>query len=408
MTDAFRSLLIACAFCAGVVPATAEPKITPGEPIDVGLSTSSSTRNVTSLNNGGALFAVSDGLDVFVRPVDAKGKAKPAVSLTTDGRSEFGISEAKLTKLSNGNVAAAWIGRPNGQSAVLIRVVKPDGTAASSEIVISAASAGTFQSEVSATALPGGRFVVAWNDFQPPDKKALMLRVFAANGEAQGLPATLAPPADVTFADPRVAALGDAFVLTYSRFGAGKGVFAQRFTASAKTSGGPVRLDEANKLVHEDPRTRKLDSGGVAVIWRENTYSEAGSLPIVVDTKLKGVFLDKKGKRGKAIAIDDPIVAKSKESAVTMSETDAGLLVAWSVGVATETDDLNSDIRGAFVSFSGKTGKIFDLAKNKDREGGPHFARLKNGRSVLGYSARAADEANGPIGALGAFPKISD
>ena len=255
--------------------------------------------------------------------------------------------------------------------------------------------------------LRSGTVAVAWQTFTDAGDNSISLRIVDRSGGLVGQKITIPSPKGGSVRYPTLVALGDGFVLVYARSGPKPAILAQRYSDRAKPQGDPLRLDLANALVHERPQAAALASGGYAVVWQENTYSLVGGLQVLSDVTLKGRFLDADGEPGKRFAIEDNVVEKSLEQAVSVVDTDEGLLTTWSLR-RTVGSTSNVDIRGVLTPASARPGNVMPLARSVNtNETGPSQALLTDGRVMLGYTAASSAPTEDPTGALGVFLTIT-
>lgn len=407
MFACLRVIAAAAALGGLTAAAGAAPSVQPSKALSIGLSDKSATRAVVALKAGGALYVFAEGDDILARPVTAGFKAQPTKSLTTSGRSPFGISEAAMAQLANGNVAVAWAGQPGPRASVFARVIKPNGDAVSSEIPVSNETFASMAS-ISVSALSGGGFAISWIAYPDSGPKTLNARAFTASGVGVGTPAKIAAPAKGSFAGLASAPIDSGFLLVYSRRGASPGIMAQRFSSLAQTVGAPVRLDRGNDLAHETPQIVRRRAGGYAVVWHENAYGNVGQLPILVNSTLKGRFLNPAGAPTGRFSAEDPIKTKSIERTAVLTDTKAGILLAWRSDAPKGADDTSRDVRGALVSYSGVTGAVTRFTRTSAaNEFLPFLATMADGRVALGFSSSTDDGDADPHGAFASVLTVS-
>jgi hypothetical protein len=164
--------------------------------------------------------------DIHARVFHADGTPASAdfVINSTAARSQY---QPVITALPDGRFAIAWTddSRSGGDvSSLAIRaaVFNPDGSAAKREFLVNSTSAGP-QLDPTITALADGRFVVAWADFSgsgsDPSLGAIRARVFAADFTPLGDDFVVNTTTNNYQGQPSLAALPDGrFVVTWEDF----------------------------------------------------------------------------------------------------------------------------------------------------------------------------------------------
>lgn len=126
------------------------------------------------------------GAEFLINAVVADSQSRPVITALSSG----GFAVA-WQDLSPGTLPAGSPGDVSG-SAIKARLFNPDGTAASSELLVNTTTAGN-QSEAAITALAGGRFLVSWTDAlsgltdDPAPGSALRAQAFLADGSRDGV-----------------------------------------------------------------------------------------------------------------------------------------------------------------------------------------------------------------------------
>ncbi|MBV8930456.1 MAG: hypothetical protein JO152_15150, partial [Mycobacteriaceae bacterium] len=139
---------------------------------------------------GGLAFAyqatdTSSGSAVHQIVFNSTANQGPPVVI--DGNVSQLQADPVMTRLSNGNLAIAWISvDPSGQSSVFAQVVSPTGSAVGAQAYVTGTDDATM-GKPSITALSDGGFAVGWTDNSGSADQA-MAQLFTGNGTLSGNP----------------------------------------------------------------------------------------------------------------------------------------------------------------------------------------------------------------------------
>lgn len=252
-----------------------------GEPVVVSSGTAGSREypRVAALAGGGfqVTWAGEGGGDSFgiqTRGFDALGQALgPAGRLNTTS-ADYQWYPATAV-LADGSRVVVWQGAGSGDSsAILARRLDAAGNPLSGEMRVNVTVAGD-QREPVVTALAGGGFAVAWVSDEAGVAPLLLVRFYAADGQALGGETAVSPDDGRDISKPAIVALpdGGAFISwTENRGSDGRGLAGRYFDGSgralvAETVGGLYGTAGADTLVLADSTAGVVLMGGDGHDW---------------------------------------------------------------------------------------------------------------------------------------------
>ena len=229
---------------------------------------------ITTLTNGNFVVSwESDsplaipGREVLVRIFDNTGAAvtgEIVVNQTTVGVQE----DSHVTALAGGRFVVTWedeSGTDGDGEGVFARVFEANGTAVTGEFQVNQTTAGD-QDDVSATGLAGGGFVVTWEDpSQDGSSNAAMGRLFDADGNALGDEFQINQSTFESQDEVDVAPLpGGGFIVTWEDTGGadgdGSGIFARIYDDQGIAQGNEFQINLNSTGNQEEPEVAFLPS----------------------------------------------------------------------------------------------------------------------------------------------------
>jgi Ca2+-binding RTX toxin-like protein len=193
-------------------------------------------------------------------------------------------AEPRIAALANGRFVSAWtdstgMGADANGSAVRAQLFNADGTRAGSEFLVNTTTAGN-QANPSVTALPDGRFVIAWTDDSRSGNdrsgSAIRAQLFNANGTRAGAELLVNSTTAGNQSNPSITALaGGRFAIAWtddSRSGndrSGTAIRAQLFNANSSRAGSEFLVNTNTVGSQYQPTITTLADGRLAVGWTD-------------------------------------------------------------------------------------------------------------------------------------------
>jgi hypothetical protein len=168
---------------------------------------------------------------------------------------------------------AAWADGNTGNADVRARLFHADGSTASDEFLVNATSSGHPHSPT-ITALSGGRFMVAWQDWDgATGDDDVWARLFDADGSTSS-DAFLMTSSTAGYRDvPTTTALDEGrFVVAWTDGTSGRyDVRARLFNADGSTTGRHFRINSTSTGYPHVPTITALSDGRFVVVWSDGT-----------------------------------------------------------------------------------------------------------------------------------------
>lgn len=211
-----------------------------------------------------SMFASNDSPYVAIdAPIVAVG-GETLVNTTTAG----GQQDPQIAALTGGGYVVIWSANAADLSdtAITAQLYAGDGTPVGSEFVIDTLGSFDF-THVSVSGLPGGGFVVAWQDVAPGLGRYVAAQRFDALGDPEGPAVPVTAPGAGGF--PAVTALDNGgYVVTWlTDDGDGIGVHAQLYDSSDATVGSPFIVNGTITGTQTLQAVASLTDGGFVVTW---------------------------------------------------------------------------------------------------------------------------------------------
>ncbi|NBE07875.1 calcium-binding protein [Paragemmobacter ruber] len=246
--------------------------------------------SLVALRDGGLAFSGTTTVD-WVLPFDP-GRKLMINTLSPDGTLGTLFSGAgdvtgdqikpELTRLSNGNIAVAYLsneGRPSFDYDLRIQIRTPAGTAVGTEIVVPSRNPfGNTDMAYSITALNNGRFVVTWHQPITNDERLagqtpdILARIYNANGTPIGGEIAVHPADGVGQLNPIVAAQpnGSFLIVWEENAGSSGGNYlrARLFNADGTAAGSIFSLGDGRGEMRNVDITITND-GRYLIVWQD-------------------------------------------------------------------------------------------------------------------------------------------
>ncbi|WP_425404062.1 Ig-like domain-containing protein [Hwanghaeella sp.] len=255
-------------------------------------------------DGGGFVVAYSgsgpgDSSGVFFRRFDAAGTPLDVTDQRVNTETSSTQDEADVTVLSDGRFAVTWTSVASGTAGdgssdgVFVRIFNTDGTPATGELPVNQLT-NSSQNDSAIAALPGGGFVVVWEDNSGQDGSAA--GVAARFFDGTGLPTSdqfiVNEERSSTQNQPDVQVLSDGNILvTWTSAnsgtagdGSGAGVFGQILSAAGARIDGEFQINTEFSSTQNNSSAAALPGGNFVVTWDSTTSGSAG------DGSFDGVF----------------------------------------------------------------------------------------------------------------------
>lgn len=250
------------------------------------------------------------------------------------------------------------------------------------------------QSEVAITALPSGRFVVAWKDTSYVGGDTVGFAVHAQVFKADGTKAGSELLVNTTMAGsqrlPSITALHDGnFVVAWEDSSQSGGdvsdyaVRAQLFSASGVKVGGEFLANTTVAGRQTDPTVTALENGRFVIAWED--YSQSGG-----DTSgyaVRAQLFNANGTRAGGEFLVNTATANSQMDPATAALANGGFVVAWTDISATGGDDSGYAVHAQiFDASGGKSGPEFRVnTTTTNNQWHPAITVLANGNFVVAW-----------------------
>jgi Ca2+-binding RTX toxin-like protein len=269
--------------------------------------------------------------------------------------------EPTITALADGRFVVAW--EDNSQSggdtsftAVRAQVFNADGSKSGAELQVNTTTASE-QFEPTITALPDGRFVVAWVDnsqsADDPSSWAVRAQVFNADGSKSGAEFLVNTTTTSDQSDPTITALADGrFVVAWvdnSQSGGDTSLHAVRaqvFNADGSKAGAEFLVNTTTTFQQFDPTITALADGRFVVAWRDNSQSGGDTS----DSAVRAQVFNADGSKSGAEFLVNTTTASSQFDPTITALPDGRFVVAW----------VDNSQSGGDTSLVAIRGQIFD------------------------------------------------
>jgi len=330
---------------------------------------------ITSLSNGGFVVSWEDlsstGGDIKARIFNANGVG--GTELVVNTTTTNGQFTPTITSLLNGGVVVSWeddSGKNGDPAAIRAQMFDAGGNKVGGEVVVNAPN-GSEQDAPTITALAGGGFVVAWNDFSGfagDDGSGIVAQIFNSQGAKVGDQFLVNATVDGSQTSPKITALSDGkFVVVWESDGSDGSpvVRGQVFDGSGNKVGHEfaVTPPENNRTF---PSIAALADGRFVVSWSDSTGQGADSDGFGVKAQIFSVDTNR-APTDEALTLDQAVLNNDGKLAENSA---AGTAVGTVQGIDPDRDALTyslvnldrngqpiSDGTGAFTIDS-RTGAI--------------------------------------------------
>ena len=322
---------------------------------------------------------------VRARIFNADGNAAGADFILNSTTTGDQLSPA-MTALPDGHFVVTWQSNDGGDGSsgcIRARLFSADGSAVGTDFIVNSTGTST-QANPTATALPDGHFLVAWESSDNGDgsNTCIRARLFDANGSAVGVDFIVNSTTANQQLSPAVTALPDGhFVIAWHSLdggdGSGYGIRARLFNAD----GSPVSNDFiVNSTTFADqfaPSVTGLPDGHFVVAWQSNNDSGDGS-----GTGIRARMFNADGSAVGTDFIVNSTTTNNQVNPIVTALPDGHFVVTWHSGDG--GDGSGNSIRGRLFSADG-TAAGNDFIVNSTGTGSqtnPAIAVLPDGRVV--------------------------
>ncbi|MBB4041073.1 Ca2+-binding RTX toxin-like protein [Microvirga flocculans] len=252
----------------------------------------------------------------------------------------------KVKVLSDGRFIVAWedfsrTGNDTDGYALRAQVFNIDGSKSGDEFLVNTSTT-EYQTEATITALPGGRFVIAWSDYSQSggdtSDYAVRAQIFDGDGSRIGNEFLVNTTTLYDQREPTITALADGrFVVAWSDYSGsgddtlGSAVRAQVFNADGSKVGGEFLVNTTTSSYQRDPAITALPDGRFVVAWADS--SQLGGDPDGYSVRAQ-VFNADGSKVGGEFLVNTATASIQFEPTIT-TLSDGRFVVAW-------TDDSQS------------------------------------------------------------------
>ncbi len=287
-------------------------------------------------------------------------------SPTAGWRSEF-----QIAALDGGGFAIVWTDGAGSAAEVKLQLFDAAGTPVGSEVHVNTATANA-QDVPQIAALDGGGFVVTWNDASAGNggatgdtsARAVKAQVFDASGAKIGGEILVNTAVEGEQLGARPSALpGGGFVVVWNDFSQGVGgatgdsdsyaVKAQFFDGSGNKVGEEVLVNTVTAGTQGEARVVTLPDGTVAVVWSDGSGLGGDSEPPAIKAQL----LSTNGSGGYSAVEQIPL--DLKDAGLSVSDVDAGSgIVTVTLKVEHGVLHLEAGTSGVIVVSGNDSGEV--------------------------------------------------
>ena len=308
---------------------------------------------------------------------------------------------SSITALADGRFVMTWTdysltGGDLSGSAVRGQIFNADGSPAGGEFLVNTTTE-NFQFGPSVTALPDGRFVVAWTNETDSYYEGfdVMAQVFNSDGTKSGPEFLVNTDLLGDQRDPNVTSLADGrFVVTWTSNDPNAAdplaVKGQVFNADGTKSGMEFQVNTTTSGTQENAKVTGLADGRFVVTWQD--YSVSGG-----DTSghaVRGQVFNADGTAsGGEFLVNTTTAGDQWYPSITVL-SDGGFVVTWENDISF----LQHDIRAQVYNADG-TARGSELVVNTSSGGAsPAVAALPDGQFVVAWSSAIPDGSGGASG----------
>ena len=230
----------------------------------------------TQLADGSVIIswhqADADGWGIFARHLDTNGDPTGAafqVNTTTTGDQTL----SAIGSLDNGGYVITWIsaGQDGDGNGVYAQIYDASDTPVGSEFLVNTVTTSD-QDTPSVTGLNNGNFVVTWESAgQDGDGETIMGQIFDATGARVGTEFQINQTTAGDQITPRITALADGgFVVTWGSDNVDssyKAVVGRVYNADGTPRGDEFQVNTYEFLTQSKPDVEALDDGGFVIMW---------------------------------------------------------------------------------------------------------------------------------------------
>ena len=307
-------------------------------------------RNVHSQQLG-SRFPIGDAVDD--PQMFARVGSEALVNQNTAG-TQYHSNYGQTATLTNGDVVIVWNdfgGIPNNNNDVRARILNGAGVPQGNDIFVHATTTNT-QSGARVAALPGGGFIVGWNDEGPPglngtqtdgvdgSLSGVLVRVFAADGTpVTGELLVNSATADNQFLDGITVLTNGNFLVTWSDNSQGVGgaagdgsdfaVKGQIYTSAGATVGSEFLVNQATSGIQAGSQGVPLANGTFAVIWADFSGGVGGASGDTSGGAVKGRLFAADGTPAGNEFLVNSATADNQQGFIVARLADGGFVVAW-------------------------------------------------------------------------------
>ncbi|MEH2590705.1 beta strand repeat-containing protein [Bradyrhizobium sp. AZCC 1721] len=367
---------------------------TAGNQVDPTITVLADGRFVVAWADASRTGGDTDGDALRAQMFNADGSLSGSEFLvnTTTASNQF---DPSITALADGRFVIAWTDNSPGQTlyAVRAQIFNVNGSPSGSEFLVNSTAAS--QRDPAITALPGGRFVVAWVDVSSGSGYwAVRAQVFNADGTPSGSELLVTTSTARVQDLPTITALADGrFVVAWTDLSqtggdtSGTAVRAQVFNADGTPSGSEFLVNTTTASSQVAFTITALAGGRFVVAWTD--FSQTGG-----DTSSAAVRAQVFNADGTPFGSEllvNTTTTSHQESPTISALADGRFVVVWTdlsqtggdtSGAAVRAQVFNADGTPSGSEFLVNTTTISDQA-------GPTITSLSDGRFVIAWSDRS-------------------
>ncbi|MCP5155360.1 MAG: tandem-95 repeat protein [Ectothiorhodospiraceae bacterium] len=251
---------------------------------------------------------------------------------------------ARVTGTADGGFVVSWTdqsGIDGSASAVLAQRFDASGATLGAEFRVNTTTSNS-QDRPELAGLPGGGFVVVWQDNGSADGSGFGVfgQRYDATGTAVGAQFQVNTEFSSSQFEPVVTALtGGGFVVAWTSVtsatagdGNGQGVFAQRYDAAGTPLGGEFRINTTTANDQDQPSIAALADGGFVVAWTSRNQ----------DGSFQGIYAQRHDASGAPVGVEfrvNTTTSNDQFDSAVVGLDDGGFVVTW-------TDDGGADGSG--------------------------------------------------------------
>ncbi len=307
-------------------------------------------------------------------------------------------SDPSVAALADGRFVATWRSYDPGdgsQNCLRARIHNADGTASGDDFILNSTAYGV-QERPSITALPDGRFVAAWESFDPGDGSGscLRARILNADGTAAGGDFIVNTTATGNQARPSITALTDGrFFVSWASEDAGDGslgcVRGRVYNANGTAAGGDFIINSVTSGNQITPSVAAMPDGRYAVVWASLDGGDGSGYCI------RGRLFNANGTPAGNDFIANTTAAGDQMSPNISVLTDGRFVVAWHS--SDPGDGSGSCIRARLYNADGSAaeGDFIVNTTTTNNQFSPSVTALSDGRFVVSWKSLDSGDGSG-------------